>query len=110
MNTLQNTYFDRCHLSKSAVVRARINADLKVDVEAVLMRLGLTMSDAINLYLAQIKLKGGIPFEIKIPNKETLCAMEETEKGIGLIESHSIEDFFKKTGLSNAKNKAQKII
>jgi DNA-damage-inducible protein J len=101
---------NNCYLIRNAVVRARVSANLKNDVEIILMHLGITMSEAISLYLSQIKLKEGIPFAVKIPNKETQRAIEETEKGIGLIESNGLDDFFEKTGLHNAKNKAQKSV
>ena len=41
----------------------------------------------------------------KIPNEETLKAMEDTEKAIGLIDSENLEDFFNKTGLNETKDK-----
>jgi DNA-damage-inducible protein J len=41
--------------------------------------LGITMSDAINMFLRQAILHGGIPFELKIPkyNEITLAALAE---------------------------------
>lgn len=61
------------------VVRARVNANLKKDVEKILHSLGLSMSEAISLYLAQVKLANGVPFDIKIPNKITQKAMHDAE-------------------------------
>ena len=37
------------------------------------------MSAAMNLFLKKCILEQGIPFELKVPNKETLKAMQETE-------------------------------
>lgn len=39
----------------------------------------------------------------KIPNEETLNAMKDTEKGIGLIDNENLEYFFNKIGLSDSK-------
>lgn len=56
---------------KTETVSARIESQLKRDVESVLEEIGLSVSDAIVLFLKQVKLNRGIPFEIKIPRKGT---------------------------------------
>lgn len=43
----------------------RINDNIKKEVTPILEDLGLSLSEAINLYLHQIKLNNGIPFEVK---------------------------------------------
>ena len=47
--------------------------------------LGITMSDAINMFLRQSILHGGLPFKIKIPkyNKTTLDALADMEQSKG---------------------------
>jgi DNA-damage-inducible protein J len=67
-------------MSKTAMIRARINPGLKKDVEAIFRKLGMTSSDAINIYYSQVKLYRGIPFDVKIPNKETRLTFENTDK------------------------------
>ena len=67
-------------MSKTAMIRARINTGLKKDVEAIFRKLGITSSDAINIYYSQVKLFRGIPFDVKIPNKETRLTFENTDK------------------------------
>jgi len=67
-------------MPKTAMIRARVNPGLKKDVEAIFRKLGMTSSDAINIYYSQIKLYRGIPFDIKIPNKETRLTFENTDK------------------------------
>ncbi len=81
---------------KTAVVRARIDEGLKHDVEGVLGQLGLSMSEAISLYMAQIKLQHGIPFDIRVPNKETLETFRDTEEKRNLVRSKNADDMFKK--------------
>jgi addiction module RelB/DinJ family antitoxin len=51
-------------MKKSAVVRARIDAELKAQASKVLASCGLELSDAIRLYLQQVVLQEGIPFSI----------------------------------------------
>ncbi|MGI9275204.1 MAG: type II toxin-antitoxin system RelB/DinJ family antitoxin [Endozoicomonas sp.] len=54
-------------MAKETTVRARIDEQLKEDAETVLRQLGLTTSQAINLYFSQIVLQKGLPFEVKLP-------------------------------------------
>ena len=55
-------------MEKTATLNFRVNPDLKNRVENILSSLGLTMSSAIDIYLNQISLTGGIPFPLKLPN------------------------------------------
>lgn len=81
---------------KTATVRARVDEQLKADVEVVLDSLGLSVSEAINLYLAQIRLHRGIPFDLRIPNDETLKAFEESDQEQNLTRAKNADDMFKK--------------
>ena len=72
---------------KNAIINARMESDLKDDVEAILKHLGLNATQAITLFYQQIKLHNGIPFEIKIPNEETQKIIEESRRG------ENVEDF-----------------
>ena len=84
---------------KAATVRARIDEELKVDVEHVLGELGLSVSDAISLFMAQIKLRRGIPFEISVPNSVTLKTFKDTDSGKNLIRCKNSKDMFEKLGI-----------
>lgn len=84
---------------KSTTIRARIDIGLKTDVEKVLGQLGLSVSEAINLFMAQIKLKRGIPFELKVPNEKTIKALKDTDAKRNLIRCKNAEDMFKKLGI-----------
>lgn len=84
---------------KTETVRARVEPKLKHEVEEVLAELGLSVSEAIELYLRQIKLNHGIPFDIRIPNKETLKTFEDTDKGKNLKRHKSAKDMFHKLGI-----------
>ena len=78
-------------MSKTQTIRARVEPALKRDAEAILRRLGLTSSEAITLFLAQIKLTKGIPFPVRMPNAETRRALRQARarKGIETFESAS---------------------
>ena len=55
---------------KETYVRARIAADLKEGSEASLDQLGLTTAEAIRLFLVQVRLRKGLPFNLEIPKGE----------------------------------------
>jgi addiction module RelB/DinJ family antitoxin len=59
---------------KSAIVRARIEADLKEQAGEVLAANGLELSDAIRLFLRQVVLKGGLPFHVRAPRVKVASA------------------------------------
>ena len=86
-------------MSKTATIQTRINPELKEKAQAIFNKLNLTMSEAISLYLTQVTLQRGIPFEIKIPNEVTLKTLRNIEKGVGLKESSSVDELF--TELNN---------
>lgn len=88
----------QCNLTKNSTIHARINTGLKKGVERVFNRLGLTMSEAIILYLSQVKLTNGIPFAIKIPNKTTLKIFEETDKNKNIIKAKNVHEIFERVG------------
>ncbi len=55
-------------MEKTATLNLRVNPALKQDAESVLGRLGIPMSVAVDMFLNQIVLVGGIPFAVTLPN------------------------------------------
>ena len=53
-----------------ANLNIRIDANLKQDVDKILGRLGLNASDAVRIFFARIREEKGIPFALKLPDKE----------------------------------------
>jgi DNA-damage-inducible protein J len=78
-------------MSKTQTVRARVEPGLKRGAEAVLKRLGLTSSEAITLFYTQIKLTKGLPFPVRVPNKQTRRALKEarTRKNVETFDTVS---------------------
>lgn len=66
---------------KTAIINARVKPELKGDVEQILAQLGITTTQAITMFFEQIKMNRGIPFQLKIPNTETVAAMKEAREG-----------------------------
>ncbi len=56
-------------MAKETTVRARIDESLKQEAEEILRQLGLTTSQAINLYFSQIILHRGMPFDVRLPEE-----------------------------------------
>lgn len=78
----------------------RIDSAIKKQATALFDKLGLDMSSAVNLFLHQCILRGGIPFTIEVPNynKKVLAAMAEAKRisSDPNVESHdNIEDLQK---------------
>jgi len=55
-------------MEKTATLNLRINPDVKKSAEGVLQQLGVPMATAVDMFLKQITLTGGIPFAVTLPN------------------------------------------
>ena len=86
-------------MAKSEMIRARIEPELKNDVEKILKKLGLSVNQAISLFYSQVRIREGLPFDVKIPNKTTRKTFENTDKGIGIKKFKNKEELFKDIGL-----------
>lgn len=69
-------------MAKTSSMHIRVEPKIKEEVEAILSNLGMTSAEAINIYLRQIILNSGIPFEIKTPqfSDEMLEAIKEADE------------------------------
>lgn len=69
-------------MAKTETINIRIEPSLKEQAEETLNYLGLTMSEAVNLFFRQVVINEGIPFEIKKPkySRRLKKAMKEAEK------------------------------
>ena len=82
-------------MANKTMVHARVDAETKSKAQSVLNKLGMTLSEAIVLYLKQIAFHSGIPFEVKIPNELTMRTIEKSERGEELHEASSVDEMFK---------------
>lgn len=67
-------------MNKIATINARIEPKLKIRAEMILRKVGLTSAEAVRLFYMQVCLSNGLPFEVKIPNKQTIKAMQNANK------------------------------
>ena len=85
--------------SKTEMIRARIEPQLKNKVDVIFETLGLSTTEAISLFYKQVLFHQGLPFEVKIPNNETIRTFAKTDKGEELAEYKDMDDMFDKLGL-----------
>ncbi|MDY0832760.1 type II toxin-antitoxin system RelB/DinJ family antitoxin [Pseudomonas sp. SED1] len=67
-------------LLKTTDVRCRIDEDLKDRATAVLNACGLSLSDALRLFLRQVVTTQGLPFEVRVPSEKTARAMTQARE------------------------------
>jgi DNA-damage-inducible protein J len=87
-------------MQRTSNVFARVEPEIKEEAEQVLSQLGIPMSNAIGLFLRQIIMQRGIPFEMKLPPKtpSAIGGMSaaklnaELEKGYAAGRLHNLED------------------
>lgn len=88
--------------SLSGVINVNVDPELKKEATAILKGLGLNMSTLINMTLAQVVKRNGVPFEVSNPkpSKELIKALKEADKIIEDIKSgkrksyHNIDELF----------------
>jgi DNA-damage-inducible protein J len=76
-------------MGKTATIQTRINPEVKAKAQKVLDTLNISMSEAISVFLTQVTLHKGIPFDIRIPNELTAKTLKDSEDG---IELHGVEN------------------
>lgn len=84
-------------MAKTDTLHIRIEPKIKQKAEKTLNELGLSITEAINVFLNQVILHDGIPFEIKKPkyNKETIQALEDTKNNTNQSQPfNNVNDMF----------------
>ena len=86
-------------MATNAVVRSRIDADVRDRAAEVLGGMGLTVSDAIRIVLTRVANENELPFDLK-PNKLTRQTMRKTAKGREVHRAKNAADLYRKLGIS----------
>ena len=68
-------------MAKTSSMYIRIDPQVKSDVESIYSRYGMSITDAINVFLYTSRNIGGLPFDLRpsVPNAETIAAIQEVE-------------------------------
>ncbi len=80
-------------MSKTEEVRARIDPATKAAAEGVFAKLGLSPSEAVRLFYRQVELHQGFPFDLRVPNEETLRAIRDLDERRELTSFDTLEAF-----------------
>jgi DNA-damage-inducible protein J len=64
-------------MSSSTMIHVRIDETVKAEATEALDAIGLSMADAVRLFLKRLVAEQAIPVELKVPNPATRAAIEE---------------------------------
>ncbi len=72
-------------MSKTATINMRVEPQVKSAAESIFASLGMTLTEAINVFLHKAVLEGGLPFDVRQPryNAQTEAAMREARTIMG---------------------------
>jgi DNA-damage-inducible protein J len=63
------------------MIHVRVDQELKIRASDALEKMGLSLSDAVRLLLTRIAAEQALPFEVCVPNAETVAAMKAGDRG-----------------------------
>ena len=86
-------------MSKSAMVRARLEPELKEHAEKIFQHLGISVTQAITLFYRQVEMHNGLPFNVFIPTSETIKTFKATDSDHDLVVCENVGDMFDKLGI-----------
>jgi DNA-damage-inducible protein J len=77
--------------SETAMIHVRIDQDLKFKASKTLDAMGLSLSEAVRVFLTRVAADQAFPFELRVPNAETIAAIEAGDQG-EVVQFGSIEE------------------
>ncbi|MEE3402700.1 MAG: type II toxin-antitoxin system RelB/DinJ family antitoxin [Acutalibacteraceae bacterium] len=66
-------------MAKNDTIHVRVNEDVKLNAEETLNMLGMTLSEAINMFLCQVSLTGGLPFDVRLPMPKEVTVRDRAD-------------------------------
>lgn len=69
----------------------RIDEESLIEAKEILKSLGMNFTEAVNVFTCMVVQTKGLPFDVKIPNKETAKVIKEARKGIN-IDDFSLDE------------------
>ena len=80
-------------MSRAAMIHARMEPELKQDVESIFRALGMTTTEAVTLFYKQVKMRRGLPFSVEVPDEELdAWQREEIKKGLEEMKAGNLVD------------------
>ena len=74
-------------MARTSNIYVRVEPNIKEQAEVVLEKLGIPMSNAVSIFLRQVVMQNGLPFEVKIPNTKPLSLSNLSKEE--LIKAHN---------------------
>lgn len=82
-------------MSKTATIQARVEPEIKEKAHKIFKKMNLSMSEAISIYLTQVALHDGIPFDVHIPNALTEETLLKSDRGEDLHQVSDVDELFR---------------
>jgi len=86
-------------MAKTTTISVRMDAELKSNAESILSSLGLTPSQAISVFYKQITFQHGLPFSVKIPERELNNVSKEAMEEKDLDEYKDPSELYSELGI-----------
>jgi len=86
-------------MAATAFVRAKIDESLKEEAAAVLAEMGLTVSDVVRIVLTRVAREKALPFEMRVPNRQTAETLARSERGEDVHHAKDAQDLFEQLGI-----------
>ena len=67
----------------TTMVHVRVDEKIKAKATKALAAMGISVSDAVRILLVRVAAEQALPFEVKVPNKTTIKAMQDADQGQG---------------------------
>ncbi len=86
-------------MSKTSIIQAIVEPQLRESAEEVFKQLGLTTNEAITLFYEQVAINKSLPFSVNVPNQITEETFQKTDQGEELISCEDTDDMFNQLGI-----------
>lgn len=80
-------------MTATVMLHIRVDERTKEDAAAALEMMGLSLSEAVRVFLRRVAVEQAIPFALKVPNPATRAAMEEA-RALSRARFANAEDLF----------------
>ena len=84
-------------MAVKAMVHVRVDEKIKAQAAETLAAMGLSLSDAVRVFLTRVAVEKELPFTLRVPNAETQAAMNEAEESAEQISDESQDASFDNT-------------
>lgn len=81
--------------AKTANMHIRIDRKVKTNADKLFQKMGLTLSSGVSLYLRKVINTGRIPFDLSVPDRESLRVLAKAKAGQGLHEAANADELIK---------------